>query len=148
MWHKSGHCECWFTLYFHRFIWVKCEILTNFILTRCKFTDYMENRIPQKALDSAIFFCEAGIPLPDYLMVWRNGWKIGWKMGQWKRTIRRSYAILESGGVWHVRLDRMDRILLSISINTQNALLDKYNNNHMRSVRQWEQKIGWKLSKH
>ena len=90
--------------------------------------------------------------LPDYLMVWQIGWKIWGKIGQWERTIGRSDAILknrmESEGLWHVRLDRMDRIRLFISIIVRNALWDKYNKNRIRSVGQWERKIGWDLSKH
>ena len=76
-------------------------------------------------------------------MVWQIVWKIGWKIGQWERTIGLLYTILknwmESG---------MDRIRLSISIIAWNALWVKYNKNRMRSVGQWEQKIGWNLSKH
>ena len=85
-------------------------------------------------------------------MVWQIGWKIWGKIGQWERTIGRSDAILknrmESEGLWHVRLDRMDRIRLFISIIVRNALWDKYNKNRIRSVGQWERKIGWDLSKH
>ena len=85
-------------------------------------------------------------------MVWRIGWKIGGKIGQWERTIGRSDWILknrmESEGLWHVRLDQMDRIRLFISIILRNALWDKYNKNRIRSVGQWERKIGWDLSKH
>ena len=51
-------------------------------------------------------------------------------------------------GVWHVRVDRMDHIRLFISIVARNALRDKHNKNRMRSVGQWELKIGWNLSKH
>ena len=95
---------------------------------------------------------KAGVPLPDYLTVWRIGGKIGGKIGQWEHTIGRSDAILknrmESEGLWHVRHDRMDRIRLFISIIVRNALWDKYNKNHNRSFGQWERKIGWDLSKH
>ena len=85
-------------------------------------------------------------------MVWRIGWKIGRKIGQWERTIGRSDAILknrmESEVLWHVRLDRMDRIRLFISIIVRNAFWDECNKNRIRSVGQLERKIGWDLSKH
>ena len=55
---------------------------------------------------------------------------------------------MESEGLWHVRLDQMDRIRLFISIIARNALWDKHNKNRIRSVGQWERKIGWDLSKH
>ena len=42
----------------------------------------------------------------------------------------------------------MDRIRLFISIIVRNALWDKYNKNRIRSVGQWERKIGWDLCKH
>ena len=48
---------------------------------------------------------KAGVPLPDYLMVWQIGWKIRGKIGQWERKIGWSDAILnrmESEGLWHV----------------------------------------------
>ena len=79
-------------------------------------------------------------------------WRIGWKIGQWECTIGQSDAIfnnrMESEGLWHVRLDRMDCIRLFISIIVWNALWDKYNKNRIRSVGQWERKRGWDLSKH
>ena len=85
-------------------------------------------------------------------MVWRIGWKIGGKIRQWERIIGRSDAILknrmESEGLWHVRLDRMDHIRLFISIIARNALWDKHNKNRIRLVWQWEWKMGWDLSKH
>ena len=43
---------------------------------------------------------------------------------------------------------RMARIRLSIFVVARNALLDKYNKIPMRSVGQWERKIGLDLSKH
>ena len=95
---------------------------------------------------------KAGVPLLDYLMVWRIGWKIEGEIGQWERTIGRSDAILknrmESEVLWHVRLERVDRIRLVISVIARNALWDKHNENRIRSVGQWERKIGWDLSKH
>ena len=97
---------------------------------------------------------KAGIPLPDYWMIWRFGWKIEWKIGKCEHTIGWSYAILknlmESDGVWDVRLGQMDRIWLCIFFCARNTLQDKYNKNSMRSVGQWqwERKSRWNLSKH
>ena len=73
---------------------------------------------------------KAGVTLSDYMMVCPIGWKIGWKIGEWERTTVGSYDILknrmESDGVWHIKLDQIDHILLCISIVARNALQDKY----------------------
>ena len=85
------------------------------------------------------------VPLPDYLIVWWIGWRIGWKIGQWECTIGRSHVILknrmESVGVWHVKLDRMNRMPFYISIemhygvNITNIVCDLSDSGTEKSVR-------------
>ena len=62
-------------------------------------------------------------------------WKIEWRIRQSNVILK---GLMESDGVWHVELERMDHMWLFILITTRNPLWHEYNKNRIWLVVQWE----------